>query len=202
MSPLSETIYRTSSFVSSNAKVDRKKYGQFFTSESIAVFMASMFHIDMEKKSLKILDTGAGSGILSVALLSRIRESGYTGLIKLVCYENDEKVLGVLAQNLASVNDSGFTFEIRGENYITSQDFGKSTSLFEQRERETYDLIIGNPPYKKVPKYAPEATHMPEVCYGVPNLYFLFFCYGHPQPQRGWRACLYHSKIMDFGGIL
>lgn len=185
MSPLSETIYRTTSFVSSNAKADRKKYGQFFTSESIAVFMAAMFHIDMEKKSLKILDAGAGSGILSVALLSRIRESGYTGLIKLVCYENDEKVLGVLAQNLASVNDSGFTFEIRGENYITSQDFGKSTSLFEQRDRETYDLIIGNPPYKKIPKYAPEATHMAEVCYGAPNLYFLFFAMGIHNLKEG-----------------
>ena len=73
MSPLSETIYRTSSFVSSNAKAGRKQYGQFFTSESIAVFMASMFHIDLEKDSLRLLDAGAGSGILSVALLSRIR---------------------------------------------------------------------------------------------------------------------------------
>lgn len=178
MSLLKETIHRTLSFVSFNTKAERKKYGQFFTSESIAIFMASMFHIDMKKKSLRILDAGAGSGILSVALLNKIRKSGYTGLIELVCYENDENILSVLTQNLASIRDSNFIFEIRGENYITSQAFENSTILFEQEERENYDLIIGNPPYKKIPKNAPEAIHMKEVCYGAPNLYFLFWSMG------------------------
>ena len=37
-----------------------------------------------------------------------------------------------------------------------------------------YDVIIGNPPYMKIPKDAPEATAMPSVCYGAPNMYFLF----------------------------
>ena len=37
-----------------------------------------------------------------------------------------------------------------------------------------YDLVIGNPPYMKVAKDAPEAVAMPDVCYGAPNLYFLF----------------------------
>lgn len=36
-----------------------------------------------------------------------------------------------------------------------------------------YDFVIGNPPYMKIPKDAPEATAMPEVCYGAPNLYFI-----------------------------
>lgn len=185
MSFLSETIDRTSSFISSNTKADRKKYGQFFTSESIAMFMAAMFHIDMAKKSLRILDAGAGSGILSVALLSVIRESGYTGSVDLVCYENDEKVLGVLAKNLSSMEDSNFTFEIRSENYITSQDFGHSMSLSGQRTQETFDLIIGNPPYKKISKDAPEATHMEEVCYGTPNMYFLFWAMGIHNLKEG-----------------
>lgn len=37
-----------------------------------------------------------------------------------------------------------------------------------------YDFVIGNPPYMKIPKDAPEALAMPDVCYGAPNLYFLF----------------------------
>lgn len=37
-----------------------------------------------------------------------------------------------------------------------------------------FDLVIGNPPYMKVPKDAAEALAMPDVCYGAPNLYFLF----------------------------
>lgn len=35
-----------------------------------------------------------------------------------------------------------------------------------------YDVIIGNPPYKKIPKDAVEAHAMPDICYGAPNLYF------------------------------
>ena len=125
--------------------------------------MASMFHINMAKSVLRILDAGAGSGILSVALWSRIRECGYTGKVELVCYESDEKVLGLLDKNLASIQDVNFFFEIRRENYITSQDFGCNTSLIGSGEGETYDLIIGNPPYKKIPKDAPEAKRMKEV---------------------------------------
>lgn len=41
-----------------------------------------------------------------------------------------------------------------------------------------YDFVIGNPPYMKIPKDAPEATAMPEVCYGAPNLYFIFASMG------------------------
>lgn len=40
-------------------------------------------------------------------------------------------------------------------------------------EPKKYDFVIGNPPYMKIPKDAPEATAMPEVCYGAPNLYFI-----------------------------
>lgn len=41
-----------------------------------------------------------------------------------------------------------------------------------------FDYVIGNPPYMKIPKNAPEATAMPEVCYGTPNMYFIFAAMG------------------------
>lgn len=41
-----------------------------------------------------------------------------------------------------------------------------------------YDMVIGNPPYMKIGKDAPEAKAMPDVCYGAPNLYFLFAAMG------------------------
>ena len=41
-----------------------------------------------------------------------------------------------------------------------------------------YDLIVGNPPYMKIAKDAPEALAMPDICYGAPNLYFLFATMG------------------------
>lgn len=41
-------------------------------------------------------------------------------------------------------------------------------------ELEKYDVIIGNPPYLKIGKMANEVLSMPDICYGSPNLYFLF----------------------------
>ncbi len=45
-------------------------------------------------------------------------------------------------------------------------------------EPKKYDFVIGNPPYVKIAKDAPEATAMPGVCYGTPNLYFIFAAMG------------------------
>ena len=83
MSYLDKVIERTSSFTAACSKDSRKKYGQFFTSESSAIFMASLFDVDPSKPSLRILDAGAGTGILSVALVSRLLDS-YPGEIHLV----------------------------------------------------------------------------------------------------------------------
>lgn len=88
------------------SKRTERNMGNSLLQSPLPFFMSSMFSIDLGKDSLSILDAGSGSGILSVALLTRIRESGYTGFIKLVCYETDEKVISLLARNLTSIKDS------------------------------------------------------------------------------------------------
>ena len=167
----------TATFVESISKEERKRYGQFFTSKKTAEFMASLFTIDMSKPAMKILDAGAGTGLLAAALVERLRGYGYKGDISIVCYENDPKVIPVLAENMENVKKTqGAKYEIRIENYLTSQNFIKK-DLY-KRDAEKYDMIIGNPPYLKITKDAPEAIAMPEVCHGAPNLYFLFWAMG------------------------
>lgn len=167
----------TASFVESIPKKERKKYGQFFTSRKTAEFMASLFSIDFTKPELKLLDAGAGTGLLATALVERLRGSGYKGNIIVVCYENDVKVLPTLAENLENLKHTyDIKYEIRIDNYLTSQNF-VSADLY-KKDAEKYDMIIGNPPYLKIAKDAPEAKAMPEVCYGAPNLYFLFWAMG------------------------
>lgn len=167
----------TASFMESIPKEERKKYGQFFTSRKIAEFMASLFSIDFSKTTLKLLDTGAGTGLLTTALVERLRGEGYQGEITVVCYENDIKVLPTLGENLENLKKTqGIKYEIRIENYLTSQNF-ITTDLY-KKEAEQYDMVIGNPPYLKIAKDSPEAKAMPEVCYGAPNLYFLFWAMG------------------------
>ena len=174
---LSQVISDTQSFVNSVTRENRKKYGQFFTSELSAEYMASLFDVDLSTKVLRILDAGAGSGILSVALVERLRNIGYRGEIYLTCYETDEGVIPLLAKNLYMLREKyDIQYDIRRKNYITTQSFFLQPYL--AMEGDAYDYVIGNPPYMKLPKDAPEVQIMQEICYGAPNMYFLFMAMG------------------------
>lgn len=167
----------TSEYIACMPKEQRKKYGQFFTSKETAVFMAELFDIQPVHPTLSILDPGAGSGLLSIALIERLESIPEIDKIQLVCYENDSNIVGLLKANLEWTCQhckKEFSYKIIEENYILSQMIDYNNMLGANLEGDKYDLVIGNPPYMKVPKDAPEALAMPDVCYGAPNLYFLF----------------------------
>ena len=124
---------------------------------------------------------GAGSGILSCALLERLEQINSIRIIELTCYENDENILELLKENLQTYQKNSkkeIRIEIIADNYITSQYLDFNHMLGGNLSPKKYDFVIGNPPYMKIPKDAPEATAMPEVCYGAPNLYFIFAAMG------------------------
>lgn len=207
---LDRIIEYTNQYIESMPKKERKKYGQFFTSKETARFMADLFEIPKEKEVISILDAGAGSGILSCALIERLESIDTIKEIKLVCYENNENILGLLRKNLIYMKQcqNKLDFEIKTENYITSQylDFNHMIGGCEQPAK--YDLIIGNPPYMKIPKNAPEATAMPSICYGAPNLYFIFASMGLFNLQynaemvyiipRSWTSGTYFKRFRQF----
>ncbi len=142
----------------------KKDYGQFFTDAHIAEFMSNLFSIDTTKE-LKVLDCGAGNGMLSVALLSTLIKKGATS-ISLNLFEVDEEVIPMLQNNLQNLVDLykniSISFNIINENFI----------LFDHTEK--YDCVISNPPYYKLNKNSVEAEHMDYVVHGQPNIYMLF----------------------------
>lgn len=170
-------INQTTDYIEHMPKAQRKKYGQFFTSKETANFMAGLFNVPKDKSCLFILDPGAGSGILSVALIERLQTFGSIKHIDLTCYETDTNVIPILKGNLEWVcqhTNLDVSFHIRTDNYILSQVTEYNGMIGANLKPLKYDFVIGNPPYMKVPKDAPEAKAMPDVCYGAPNLYFLF----------------------------
>lgn len=174
-------IERTNKYIDSMPKKERKKYGQFFTSKETACFMAGLYDIPDNKPKVSILDAGAGSGILSCALIERLEQAVSVQKIELTCYENDNNILGLLRENLRNYqinSKKDIQIHIIKDNYITSQHLDFNHMLGGNPEPKKYDFVIGNPPYMKIPKDAPEATAMPEVCYGAPNLYFIFAAMG------------------------
>lgn len=201
-------LQKTELFISSVPKNIRKKYGQFFTNIGTAKFMASLFCYDLSKPRLDILDAGAGTGVLAIAVVQNLIEKGYIGNIHVTCYETDQFVLPLLCQNLAHVTEihPNVTYTIKEQNYITGQAVLFNT-LFEKNEN-CYDYIIGNPPYLKISKDADEALAMPHVCHGAPNLYFLFWAMGVYNLKdnqelvyiipRSWTSGAYFKKFREY----
>lgn len=169
-------IEATLKYLHTMPKEKRKLIGQFFTSAETARYMATMFN-KPRKNELRILDPGAGSGILSAAIIDRLQEDTTIERIRLTCYETSEDILPLLKDNLLYMKENSLIpldYEIIEENYITSQAADFNQAMFASVNPIKYDWIIGNPPYMKIAKDSPEASAMPTVCYGAPNLYFLF----------------------------
>lgn len=170
-------LSRTTEYIEQMPKTQRKKYGQFFTSKETARFMAGLFLIPKDRQHISILDPGAGSGILSAALIERLEKDSEVKEVELVCYETDQNVLPLLKANLEWVCQQSkltISFMILHDNYILSQFLEYNEMIGANPQPKQYDFVIGNPPYMKISKDAPEAKAMPDVCYGAPNLYFLF----------------------------
>ena len=151
-------------------KKQRKRIGQFFTDKDMAVFMANMFNYDVNKMDLRILDPGAGSGILSAALVDYL-SCFEVNSIHIVMYENDENILPLLESICEyMINNSNFdlSIDLRKTNFILDNDF-ESTGLINR-----FDMVISNPPYKRISKMDSESQKMLDIVYGFPNLYFLF----------------------------
>ena len=203
-------IEQTNNYILNFPKETRKRYGQFFTSKETAIFMCSLFTLDENKQQLKVLDPGAGSGILSCAFVERIVRETRVESIELICYETDEAILQLLYDNLQFIKDNldvNFSFEIINENYILSQADSFNNGIFSEATNQ-YDFIIANPPYKKVNKQAAEAIALQKVCHGAPNLYFLFASMSlfnlHPDGEmvyimpRSWTSGAYFQKFREF----
>ena len=167
----------TSHYIAQMPKTQRKSLGQFFTSPETAQFMAKLFGLSVLPNTVSILDPGAGSGLLATALIERLTQMPQVTSINLVCYENDPQVLPLLRSNLAWVKEhcsAQLTYRVIADNYLLSQAAAYNDDLGLEADALKFDLVIGNPPYCKISKDAPEARALPDVCYGAPNLYFLF----------------------------
>lgn len=200
----------TKEYVDQKPKSQRKKFGQFFTSKQTATFMAQMFEIAEDKNRISILDPGTGSGMLTAAIVDRLNAVSHIEMIEITCYENNPDIIELLQSNLKWIKEHStkkVVYEIREENYILNQSDNYNGTFSAELNPKTYDLVIANPPYIKLVKDAPEAISMKNVCYGAPNLYFLFatmsafnlkengeMVYVVP---RSWTSGAYFSKFRE-----
>ena len=160
-------IFENTSIYKNMDNLDNKKNkGQYFTSQSTARFMSSSYV--PVSRNIKILDPGAGNGSLGASLVEHLVNENLCDSIEITFIENDVDVLPLLSNTTSLI-----------KNYCSEKGIPCSISVLKDNFilvdiNTKFDVVICNPPYKKIRKDSDESTKMAEYVYGQPNLYSLF----------------------------
>jgi len=149
----------------------QESLGQFFTPARAAALIASMPRLP-KTGTLRVLDPGAGSGMLSAALVSRVLAEASRLNVHLVAVECDPSVVPHLADTLEACKAEGagrVTFDVIDSDYIAA-----STGLTADDRLVGFDLVIQNPPYAKLAASSPARTAVRAAGADAPNLYAAF----------------------------
>ena len=142
------------SFNAATSRADRSQIGQFLTPASIADFMSSLF--ETATNEVRILDPGAGAGVLFAACVDKLLLQKKLPLsIEVVAYETDKTILPHLQETmdrcaaLCAENNVPFNGIIREDDFIASAISATEESLFAVPSKRFTHAIL-NPPYKKI----------------------------------------------------
>jgi adenine-specific DNA-methyltransferase len=125
----------------------KARLGQYFTPASVAGFMVSLFTAGRFREC-RLLDPGAGIGVLASAFLERCAGGGLRFQhISVDAYEIDKRLLPYLARTLEqSCVACPAERSIHGTDFLAMADAG---DLFHARPSPFTHAIL-NPPYKKI----------------------------------------------------
>lgn len=160
----------------------RQQLGQYLTPAPVARFMANML-TPVAAAAVRILDPGAGVGVLSCALLEALVAAPVKSAT-VTAYELDmplaDVAAGVLEYAASWCRERGLLvdYHVRRVDFVL-----ENAAVLDARPRlfsitaanePVFDLVIANPPYLKIPKSDPRAQAAAFVVHGQPNLYALF----------------------------
>jgi len=152
--------------------LQRKLRGQFYTGSAVSNFMASWIQ-NSNQKHLRLLDAGAGTGILTVSSALHCLSKGCLS-VHATLYESDAECMEyleeamVLVQDIFTVHQASFSFEIHHKDFIVARP-DKDKTL------KPFDIAVINPPYFKYKvKESPYGKCLSDLYSGDPNIYASF----------------------------
>ncbi|MBN2561707.1 MAG: Eco57I restriction-modification methylase domain-containing protein [Phycisphaerae bacterium] len=156
----------------------QKSLGQFFTPPHVADLMAGMF--TLHPKTVRLLDPGAGMGMLSAAAVRRLllRQSP-PRRIEVTAFEVDKALLPSLRKTYevcrAACEQAGTDFmaTVRNEDFIAEGAQMVRNDLF-SCSPVSFDAAIVNPPYGKLSTTSARYRMLRGVSAETTNLYTAF----------------------------
>ena len=167
-------------YVEHSSDARRYQAGQFFTPAPIARFMANT--AGTLYGGMRILDPGAGVGMLSCALCE-LAALQHISELTVVAYESDPVLFTLCTFTLNYARDYLQTQGIALSIEIHQQDFLEAmasqmnqTSLWSTAPQppQPFDLVILNPPYFKVNQADARARVVKDIAHGRTNMYTIF----------------------------
>lgn len=149
-------------------------HGQYFTPAAVAELMAEL-PVLPRSGELRVLDPGAGSGMLTAALTQRLRFTHPDLRLDITAVEADIALLPSLRRTMADCEKVGATTRIITADYIE----------WALTSGESFDLIIQNPPYRKLRAKSSTDVTLRRAGIIVPNLYAAFMALGALQLTPG-----------------
>jgi len=158
----------------------KKENGQFFTPVEIAGLMTS--YSEFNGGSVRILDPGCGSAVLSCNLIEHIANTNKTlKTIALVAYETDSELIPISQHALDYLEKWGNQQGINIKTKLYTEDFilhnsdcFKETGDLFSKPVEQFDIVISNPPYFKLSIEDKRTKVAKVVVNGHPNIYAIF----------------------------
>lgn len=185
--PLLERIWSAQRrYAEQQSREVQRDQGQYFTPPGVARLMVSMLGGLGER--VRVLDPGAGAGMLAAAVCERIAMLREPRAVEVHAYETDPGVIPLLRESLGQAGD---LLAARGHHLravVHERDFildGPGTvgaCLFDEG---AFDVAVLNPPYLKIGKDSRYAAAMHEIVKGQPNLYALFMALSAQCLRRG-----------------
>jgi adenine-specific DNA-methyltransferase len=160
---------------SDKARAEKKILNdQYFTPMTTADFMSKMFR-QWNKKEINILDPGCGIGNLTAALIMEILNwKNKPKKINLHMYEIDSSLDEMLQKNLLLLNKLCEKENIKLSIEVKYTDFIINSLQNFEKIRKKFDLIIANPPYRKLNSDSTHKKLLLKKGIDVPNYYAAF----------------------------
>lgn len=155
--PVGEASRCAQALGATSTKLHKKQWGQYFTPPALGEFMASLvdlFDQDQPRGALRILDPGAGTGILGLSLATRAIREHPTRRVELVAIETEATARNQLEHSLAlaaRVLGPRFSFSVLDQDVL------------ELATKERFHVAIANPPYYKLTPSDPRGGDAPNI---------------------------------------
>jgi len=173
-------------------------FEQFFTPAKAVQIMVDLFDVH-PAPSFRILDPGAGTGILGLALAKRICVEYPESTVELVAVELDTTLAPYFARTLDSMAKfDNFSWKLVNDDFFS----------WSENQDRGYNFIIQNPPYRKLSSGSELAKKLLAREIRTPNLYSSFIQAAAnlllPNGQmvsispRSWTNGTYFRKFREF----